>query len=118
MKNQFFSCLLLWSILGGAARGAEVWNGVVVVADGRAEGKWKGPDPRLPAPGEWERWEQMEKMTRPEELRRSAIPNAIMMPDAEGRSVLAVAPHAAISGYVVDAGTGTVDVSGAEVVDC
>ena len=118
LMKHWLRCGLWFLISMGLGQAAEIWQGVVLISEGRAEGNWKSVNAPPPVPDQWERWEQMEKMTRPEELRRSAVPNAIMMPDASGRSVLAVAPNAGLHGYVVDAGTGMVDLRGAEVEEC
>ncbi len=99
-------------------RASEVWTGVVLVADGQASGNWKLEGDTVPEGDQWERWEQMEKLSRPDALRRLAPPNAIMMPDVAGNSILAVAPHSGLEGYVVDAGAGVVDVRGAELRQC
>ena len=117
-RAPFFLLIVLGSAVPAVSKSPEIWTGIVVIADGQVAGDWVSAAPVWPPDDQWERWEQMEKMSRPEELRRLAPPTAILMPDTSGRSVLAVAPHAGLKKYVVDAGAGMVDLRGAEVEQC
>ncbi|MES2467208.1 MAG: hypothetical protein V4675_07900 [Verrucomicrobiota bacterium] len=118
MKNWLLALVLAWNGSTCTVRGAvapEPWPGVVAITGGSARGSWK-PMVRKPvAPDAWQVWEQMEKMSITEQLRREASPKAVMQPDDKGQSLLVVAPGAGLSGYVVDAAAGRVEILGAAV---
>lgn len=98
--------LFLAGAVGGVAQTIPQWKGVGVLVEGQVEGDWV---PKLSKPAEgvdWGDWELAEKSTRSAALRKNLRPTALMLPDAEGRSVLGVAPFAGLSGSVVDVGKG------------